>query len=169
MGVEAIVSLGSNFGDRKEMLRKAVERISFGCKIVAISNVYETQPKTGQHQARYLNCCLAIDSDMNALGFMLFLREVEKQLMSETAGSSEVHHPIDCDLISYGTEVTMTPQLTLPHPDAHRRAFVMIPLAEFRADWHHPILEKTAADLAKEAYWDGWGHYHSPGQSLLDF
>ncbi|MCC6276901.1 MAG: 2-amino-4-hydroxy-6-hydroxymethyldihydropteridine diphosphokinase [Oligoflexia bacterium] len=166
---EAIVSLGSNFGDRKEMLKKAVERISFGCKITGISNVYETFPKTGAHLKPYLNCCVSIETDMDPKGLMLFLVEIERQLVAESTGASETHHPIDCDLIAVGQEVVMTPQLTLPHPDAHRRAFVMIPLADFKADWVHPILEKNAETLAQEAFWDGWGRYHSPGQSLLDF
>jgi 2-amino-4-hydroxy-6-hydroxymethyldihydropteridine diphosphokinase len=58
---------------------------------------------------------------------------------------------LDLDLIAYGREVIDTPDLVVPHPRAHQRLFVMGPLAEIAPAWRHPVLGKTAAELAAEA------------------
>ncbi len=58
---------------------------------------------------------------------------------------------LDLDLIAYGRIVSDDPSLTLPHPRAHERLFVMGPLAEIAPEWRHPVLGKTAAELAREA------------------
>ena len=58
---------------------------------------------------------------------------------------------LDLDLIAYGREVLDTPGLTLPHPRAHRRRFVMGPIAEIAPAWVHPVLGRTAAELAASA------------------
>jgi 2-amino-4-hydroxy-6-hydroxymethyldihydropteridine diphosphokinase len=165
----AIVSLGSNLGDRKDMLHQALERISFSNKILSISDVYETYPQSGEYKDPYLNCCIELETDMSSFQLMQFLNETERQLTTAHTNDRFHYSSIDCDLIAFESEVIMTPQLTLPHPDAYRRAFVMIPLAEIKPDWTHPILNKKATELAKEVYWAGWGTFFANGKSLLDF
>lgn len=151
------------------MLRQALERISFGSKIKRVSDVYETRSRHKEFKEPYLNCCVEIETDMTSLQIMQFLLETEKQL-TEVKQTVRYHHrALDCDLIAYDSEVIRTPSLTLPHPDAHRRAFVMIPLSEIRPDWVHPVIGKTAAALAQEAFWPGWGSFFAHGKSLLDF
>lgn len=58
---------------------------------------------------------------------------------------------LDLDLIAYGRRVLATPVLTLPHPRAHERLFVMGPLAEIAPAWRHPVFGRTAAELARAA------------------
>ncbi len=162
----AIISLGSSLGDRKEMLKQAVERISFANKIILLSDVYETEAKDENGAGPYLNCCLEVETDMQSSQMILFLQETQKQLTSGAVVAGMVKENIDCDLIAFDNEVLRTPQLTLPHPSAHRRAFVMIPLASIRPDWVHPVLNKPASDLAQETYWTGWGHFFAPAKSI---
>lgn len=58
---------------------------------------------------------------------------------------------LDLDLIAHGRTVMATPDLTLPHPRAHQRLFVMGPLAEIAPAWTHPVLSRTAEALARDA------------------
>jgi 2-amino-4-hydroxy-6-hydroxymethyldihydropteridine diphosphokinase len=163
----AILTLGSNVADRKNFLSQALMRITFANKITLISDVYET---FGAYEKRdpYLNLCVEVETDMTSSQFILFLQETERQV----ADGKVVHEfksALDLDLIAFDNEVVRTPQLTIPHPEAHRRAFVMIPLSQIKPQWIHPILNKTAEELAKSAYWSGWGTFYAPGKSLLDF
>lgn len=164
----AIIALGSNSGDRREMLQQALMRISASCKITEISDVYETFIQERKVDP-YLNCCLEIETDMNSGHLMEFLKEVQRQMSGSSVDDHLLHILIDIDLIAYEEEIIRTPQLTLPHPDAYRRAFVIIPLSQMRPDWNHPILNKTATELAQRAFWPGWGTFFAHGKSLLDF
>jgi 2-amino-4-hydroxy-6-hydroxymethyldihydropteridine diphosphokinase len=164
----AILALGSNSGDRKDMLAQALMRISFSCEITQISDVYETYDQDQRGQS-YLNCCVEIQTDMTSGQVLLFVKEIQKQMGGTGVEDHLLQIPIDIDLISFEDEIVRTPQLTLPHPDAYRRAFVIIPLSQMRPDWLHPILHKTAAELAQTAFWPGWGTFFADGKSLLDF
>jgi 2-amino-4-hydroxy-6-hydroxymethyldihydropteridine diphosphokinase len=163
----AIVAMGTNVPDRKEFLHQAVTRFGFSCKVISISDIYETFGRYEKRDA-YLNCILELETDMTSSQFMLFLQETEKQIGD---GKSVHEHkvPLDLDLISFDAEIVRTPKLTIPHPEAHRRPFVMIPLAQIKPEWEHPLLKKTAEELAKAVYWSGWGTFFASGKTLLDF
>jgi 2-amino-4-hydroxy-6-hydroxymethyldihydropteridine diphosphokinase len=164
----AIIALGSNVAERKENLQASLQRLSFSSRIISISDIYET---FGMHEKRspYLNCCLEVETDMTSQQLMLFLQEAQRQIIETSSDKGEFRVALDCDLISFENEIIRTPQLTLPHPEAHRRAFVMIPLAQINPKWLHPLLQKTAEELAKQAYWACWGTFFANGKSLLDF
>jgi 2-amino-4-hydroxy-6-hydroxymethyldihydropteridine diphosphokinase len=164
---QALVAMGSNVPNRKDFLHQAVTRLGFSCKILLISDIYETY---GHFEKRdpYLNCCIELETDMTSQQFILFLQETERQI-GEEKPLHEFKTAIDLDLISFDQEITRTPKLTIPHPEAHRRAFVMIPLAQIKPQWSHPLLRKSAEDLAKAVYWSGWGTFFASGKSLLDF
>ncbi len=165
----AIIGLGSNLGDRKQILQRAVKKLKEEYEIVALSNVYETRPSVGDSTEFYLNCCLEIVTAKKSVELLDALEALADAVRNESSSGRFYHSSLDCDLISFNDEVIRTPKLTLPHPDAHRRAFVMIPLAEIKPQWTHPILNKTAEELAKEAYWPDWGVFFADGNTLLDF
>jgi 2-amino-4-hydroxy-6-hydroxymethyldihydropteridine diphosphokinase len=66
-------------------------------------------------------------------------------------GAANQPRTLDLDLIAYGRLIRNAPGLTLPHPRAHLRRFVMGPLAEIAPEWRHPVLAKSAAELAAQA------------------
>ncbi|MBR8742021.1 2-amino-4-hydroxy-6-hydroxymethyldihydropteridine diphosphokinase [Nocardiopsis sp. MG754419] len=125
----AVLALGSNLGDRHATLRGAVEALSSGPGAptpVAVSPVYETAPVGGPDQGAYLNAVLVVDFDGTARELL------ERALATEQAFARvrEVRwgpRTLDVDVITFGDTVDDDPVLTLPHPRAHLRAFVLRP------------------------------------------
>ena len=128
----AVLSLGSNLGDRYVYLRGAVEQL--GESVVLVSGVYETPPWGDVDQPAYLNAVvLVVDPAAEPAGWLRRVRELE-----ETAGRIRDPHrrfgprTLDVDVIAVwqedGTPVLSDdPELTLPHPRVHQRAFVLKP------------------------------------------
>ncbi|WP_433213814.1 2-amino-4-hydroxy-6-hydroxymethyldihydropteridine diphosphokinase [Dactylosporangium sp. CS-047395] len=158
----AVLSLGSNLGDREQHLRGAVE--SLADKILVVSGVYETPPWGDPDQPHYLNAALlATDPDAEPRDWLAAAHRLE-----EAAG--RVRDParrfgprtLDVDVIAVwnddGTPVTSgDPELTLPHPRAHLRAFVLRPWLDIQPyaqlpghGWVNDLLraDAVAADLA---------------------
>ena len=128
----AILSLGSNLGDRYAHLRDAVERL--GEHVVLVSGVYETPPWGDTDQPAYLNAVvLAVDPAAAAIGWLTRARAVE-QAAGRVRDPARRFGPrtLDVDVIAVwredGTPVLSDdPELTLPHPRVHQRAFVLKP------------------------------------------
>ena len=101
-------------------------------------------------QPEYRNGVAIVEADGPAEAVLAGLLSVEAALDRER-GARNAARTLDLDLIAYGREVRDTPGLTLPHPRAHERRFVMGPLAEIAPAWTHPVLGATAAALAAAA------------------
>jgi 2-amino-4-hydroxy-6-hydroxymethyldihydropteridine diphosphokinase len=132
----AYLGLGSNLGDRRALLRQAIEALNWGDIVVtARSRVYETSPVGGpEGQPDFLNQVIAVDTTLDARSLWERCSAVEAAL-----GRSRHHEPrwgpraIDIDLLIFGDEIIVEPDLIVPHPRMHERAFVLIPLAEIAA------------------------------------
>ncbi len=131
----AVFSLGSNLGDRFEYLQGAANalRATPGLKITGISSVYETTPVGVLDQPDFLNIVVVTES---TLASMVML---ERALAIEDAFSRvrQVPHgprTVDVDLIAVGDRILNGQHLTLPHPRAHERAFVLVPWHEVEPD-----------------------------------
>lgn len=101
-------------------------------------------------QPEYRNGVAIVEADGPPQAVLACLLAVEAALDRERT-IRNAPRTLDLDLIAYGREVIDTPGLTLPHPRAHERLFVMGPLAEIAPGWVHPVLGATAAELAKSA------------------
>ncbi len=129
-GPAVVLALGSNLGDRLANLQGAVDVLCAGPGLddVAVSPVYETAAVGGPVQPDYLNAVLVATTDLPARAVL------DRGLAAETArrrvrGPRWGPRTLDVDVIVYGNEVSDDPELTLPHPRAHERAFVLVP-------WH---------------------------------
>jgi 2-amino-4-hydroxy-6-hydroxymethyldihydropteridine diphosphokinase len=145
----AYVALGSNLGDRWATLRSAVRRLRAepGLRVVATSGFYETAPvNCPPGSGAFLNAVVAVETTRIPHDLLQLLLRIEQQF---GRSRSEPNSPrtLDLDLILYGDAVINTPELTLPHPRMHERAFVLVPLAVVNADAVHPTLGKTVGDL----------------------
>ena len=127
---QAVLSVGSNLGDRLGTLQGCVQAISglAGTEVLAISPVYETAPVGGPAQPDYLNAVLAVRTALGPRALLAATQGIEAdfgRVRAERFGP----RTLDIDIISYDGEISDDPVLTLPHPRAHERAFVLAP-------WH---------------------------------
>jgi 2-amino-4-hydroxy-6-hydroxymethyldihydropteridine diphosphokinase len=101
-------------------------------------------------QPEYRNGVAIVEADGPPQAVLAGLLQVEAALERER-GARNAARTLDLDLIAHGRTVLDAPGLTLPHPRAHQRLFVMGPLAEIAPGWRHPVLGETAATLAASA------------------
>ncbi|MBD5369332.1 MAG: 2-amino-4-hydroxy-6-hydroxymethyldihydropteridine diphosphokinase [Bacteroides sp.] len=131
----AIVGLGSNKGHRRSIIERAVALISripdiyeFRC-----SELMETEPWGFESDNKFLNACVAFETDMPPEVLFGKLQEIERSISEASHRDSTgryVDREIDIDFIAYGTQRVSLPGLILPHPRAMLRDFVMIPFEE---------------------------------------
>jgi 3-oxoacyl-[acyl-carrier protein] reductase len=148
----AYVALGSNLGDRRAHLDRALAELREGLRVEVLrtSSVYETAPVGGPPgQGPYLNAVVELRTTLPAESLLHTLQEVENAL-GRVRTEKDGPRTIDLDLLFYGDEVSDDPQLTLPHPRLHQRLFVLQPLAEIAPGFVHPVLKRTIADLLSD-------------------
>lgn len=131
----AYLGLGSNLADRLENLQRAVDLLDEheGLHLLRSSRVYETEPVGGPEQPDFLNAVIEVDTERSPrelLGACLEVEVAMGRIREERWGP----RPIDVDLLTYGDLVLDEPDLVLPHPRMHERAFVLVPLTELCPD-----------------------------------
>ena len=144
-----VLALGSNLGDRQDILQGAVDAIVGlpGVRVTAVSPVYETVPVGGPAQPDYLNAVVLANAARPARELLDRLHEIE-------AAFDRVRlvrwgpRTLDIDIIVFDSERSDDPELTLPHPRAHERAFVLAPWHDVDPDaalpGHGPVAELLA-------------------------
>ncbi len=129
----AVLSLGSNLGDRLAALQRAVDALAERTAVVDVSPVYETGPVGGVAQGEFLNAVLRADTDLPPRDLVLLGQAVE-----EAAGRVRTvrwgPRSLDVDLVAYGDVVSDDDVATVPHPRAHERAFVLRPWLDLDPD-----------------------------------
>jgi len=128
--VRAVIALGSNLGDRLHELQRAVDALAAtpGLVITAVSPVYETAPVGGPEQPDYLNAVVLAETSRPAADLLRRAHTIEAAAQ-RTRAERWGPRTVDVDIIAYGEELSGDPVLTLPHPRAQERAFVLAP-------WH---------------------------------
>jgi 2-amino-4-hydroxy-6-hydroxymethyldihydropteridine diphosphokinase len=126
--MKAVISLGANIVDPKAQMDIAVALLREALEVTAVSEYFSTKPVSDIEQPDYLNAICIAESELPALDLLAVLHGIEKSLGRERL---ERWGPrtIDLDLIQFGSLLSSADELTLPHPRAHERRFVLEP-------WH---------------------------------
>jgi 2-amino-4-hydroxy-6-hydroxymethyldihydropteridine diphosphokinase len=134
-----VISLGSNVGDRLDNLQGGLDALfdAPGLVFLVVSPVFETTPVGGPEQADYLNAVLIAATSLAARTVLDRCHAVEASF-GRSRSQRWGPRTLDLDLIVYGDLVSDDPDLTLPHPRAHERAFVLAPWQAADPDGHLP-------------------------------
>ena len=131
--MKAVISLGANIGDPKANLDLAVALLREATEVIAVSSYLQTKPVGGPEQPDYLNADAIVESELPAQDLLAVLNGIETAM----GRTREIHwgpRVIDLDLIQYGSLLTHDEKLTLPHPRAHERSFVLAPWFEIEPE-----------------------------------
>jgi 2-amino-4-hydroxy-6-hydroxymethyldihydropteridine diphosphokinase len=146
-----LLSLGTNLGERRQNLRRAVRALAGEMTVTAVSSVYETEPWGEPDQPDFLNICLAATTTHSPQQLLTIIKQIEQELGRE---ESYRWGPrlIDIDIIFYDEVVVAEKGLNIPHSRLAERAFVLTPLADVAPDWVHPITGKTVVEMLNAVY-----------------
>ncbi|MBL7156954.1 MAG: 2-amino-4-hydroxy-6-hydroxymethyldihydropteridine diphosphokinase [Candidatus Omnitrophica bacterium] len=129
----AYVGIGSNLGDRKSNIEKAIRLVELvkGVRLKNISSIYETDPAGGPKQGKFLNGVFKIETTLNPLELLCEFQKIEKHL-GRKKRIKNAPRTIDLDILLFGSKKIDDKKLTIPHPRMHKREFVLKGLRELR-------------------------------------
>jgi len=153
---QVYIGLGSNLGDRLNMLQQAIEAIHRKVgSLEAVSSVYET-PALGFDGPDFLNACCSVKSPLSPHQLLEALQAIERDMGRQAkTGDTYISRQIDLDILLYDQEIVLventdTTHLMIPHPRLHERRFVLEPLHEIAPQLIHPQLNRSIDTLLKE-------------------
>jgi 3-oxoacyl-[acyl-carrier protein] reductase len=145
----AYIALGSNQGDRRDYLDRAIQALQEqpGIDVTQVSSYQETAPVGGPPgQPNFLNAAAELKTDLSPRDLLNALLEVER-VLGRVRRQRHGPRTIDLDLLLYEDEVLQEPGLTVPHPAMHEREFVLRPLAEIAPHAIHPLMDASIQNL----------------------
>ena len=149
----AFVALGSNLGDSKELVKKAMDRLQgFSVKPVLKSSYWKTTPMgCPPGSPDFVNAVVGLvpRAGETPESLLLKLQDLEAHFGRQPKKVTNEPRPLDLDLIAFGNETRAMKDLTLPHPRATRRLFVLQPLNEIAPDLILPGQSKTIKELLR--------------------
>ncbi|MCP1660589.1 2-amino-4-hydroxy-6-hydroxymethyldihydropteridine diphosphokinase [Neisseria perflava] len=144
----AVIALGSNLQNPAGQVRAALRAIAAHpqIRVLQISSLYRTAPVGYDDQPDFVNAVCSVETSLDGVSLLAVLNQIEADFGRERSFRN-APRTLDLDIIDYNHENSSDPHLTLPHPRAHERGFVMVPLAEILPDF---VLGKhgRAVDLA---------------------
>ena len=146
-----LIALGANLpgplGGPRETLAAAKDALAdHGIRIMKTSRTWLTAPVPVSDQPWYHNEVVHVETELSPFALLEELQNIEKDFGRVRTVRNEAR-VLDLDLISYNDVVLDKPELIVPHPRLHRRAFVLLPLQDIAPDWVHPVSGKPLSAL----------------------
>lgn len=147
--MKATISLGSNLGNRFQYLQNSLDALNAvtGTQVHSVSPVFETDPVGGPEQGQYLNAVAVVKTILSPEQFLAATQQIE---LEQNRQRNERWGPrtLDIDILAMDNEIRSTPELELPHPRAHERAFVLLPWSLLDPDYVIPEKASVAELLS---------------------
>ena len=131
--MKAVIALGSNIGNPKENLDLALALLKEATDVKKVSSYYITKPVGYEEQPDFVNAVCIIETELPAMELLNMLHGIEKAMGRERT-IKWGPRTLDLDIIQYGSLLSKSEELTLPHPRAHERKFVLEPWHEIEPD-----------------------------------
>ncbi len=137
----AYIGLGSNLKGPKAQIKRALAALNDnnGTELMTASSLYESKPLLDIPGPNYINAVCKIETKLSALDLLDLCQEIEEsqQRVREVKWGSRT---IDLDILLYGGQIILNKRLSIPHPEAINRAFVLVPLFEIEPEIKVPLL-----------------------------
>lgn len=144
----AYLGIGSNVGDKLKNIREmllALEKTE-GINIIKVSSLYCTSPVGPQDQDWFVNGAVLVETALGPSELLERILSIEKGL-GRTRDRPWGPRTIDIDILFYEDMVFESDSLKIPHPEAHKRAFVLVPLSEIAGGFIHPVFRQSISEL----------------------
>ena len=136
--MKAVIALGANLGDPRKQVCMAIDAMRDVMRVDKVSSLYETEPfEVPDEQPPYINAVLIGECELSPADLMKEILAIEAE-MGRVRSFTNAARMIDIDLIDYGAQLLDDDFVTLPHPRAHERRFVLEPWAEIEPDGELP-------------------------------
>ncbi len=163
-GVTAFIGIGSNRGDSADACRQAFRQLAQTphVRLLRCSSLYRTEPVGPQDQPWFINAVAEIRTTLPPRRLFAVLKKIERR-MGRTESVKWGPRLIDLDLLLYGQEVVADTDLRIPHPEMHRRRFVLEPLGEIASYAIHPAFGVSVRRLLERLVDAGRVELYKPG------
>ena len=147
MGSRVFIGVGSNLGNRRAYYQKALDLMADlpRTSIRGCSSLYETEP-IGVAKNWYVNGVVELETALSPQQLLSRLQKIESALGRKRT-KKWAARTIDLDILFFGRQIVDEERLQIPHPEMHRRRFVLVPLSELAPQFVHPRLGSTVAEL----------------------
>ena len=149
------LNIGSNMGDRRDNLYRAVVALSAGTGGCAVSSIVESEPWGFESDNRFMNLGVCFDSEMEPQAMLDRIHEIERQLGSASHRDElggYIDRLVDIDIVAIDDLVIDTPTLQVPHPHLPERDFFLRPMMQLAPDWRHPVTGLTSAQMLEKLH-----------------
>ena len=144
------LNIGSNMGERRDNLYRAVVALAAGTSGCAVSSIVESEPWGFDSENRFMNLGVWFESELAPHEMIDRIHEIEQRLGSAShrdENGSYIDRLVDIDIVAIDDMVIDTPTLQVPHPHLAERDFFLRPMMQLAPDWQHPVTGLTASEM----------------------